>query len=73
VHTITIVSTTPGYRAVIQSSDHEFADYSDDSSSQLGGSSTTFRLNGNTARYYLIWITNLGPANQTKISEVTAN
>ena len=29
-------------------------------------------LNGAKARYYLIWITNLGPSNQVSVNEVTA-
>jgi serine/threonine-protein kinase len=64
-------STTPGYRAVIRSADHEFGPFTDDSDSVLAGSHTVFALKGDTARYYLIWITNLGPSNVVAINEVT--
>jgi eukaryotic-like serine/threonine-protein kinase len=69
---LTVDSTTPGYQAIIRSSDNKFGPFSDDSASETGTSTTTFELDGNQARYYLIWITNLGPSDQTRITEVTA-
>ncbi|HEY4346370.1 MAG TPA: protein kinase [Gaiellaceae bacterium] len=67
-----VVSTTPGYTAIVRAADTKYGPFSDDSGSQTGGSTTTFGLNGVRARYYLLWITNLGPSNQTAIAEVTA-
>ncbi len=33
---------------------------------------TTFTLNGKTAQYYVVWITQLPPERYARISEVTA-
>ncbi len=71
VRELIVDSSTPGYRALIQSSDDEFGPFTPDSDSVVGSSHTVFDLHGATARYYLIWITNLGPSNQVGISEVT--
>jgi hypothetical protein len=65
-------STTPGYRAVIKSGDSSSGPFTADSAEQQGSSTTTFSLKGNGARYYLIWLTNLGPSDQVRINEVTA-
>ena len=67
---LVVYSTTPGYRALIQSSDNEYGPFTPDSQSVVGSSRTAFALHGATARYYLIWITNLGPSNYVTISEV---
>jgi serine/threonine-protein kinase len=69
---LTVRSTTPGYRAVIKSGDSPDGPFTTDSAEQDGSSTTTFSLTGNEARYYLIWLTNLGPADQVRINEVTA-
>jgi hypothetical protein len=36
------------------------------------GASTAFDLHGPKARYFLVWITNLGPNAQVRVNEVTA-
>ena len=69
---LTVHSTTPGYRAVIRSGDSPGGPFTTDSAVQGGSSTTTFSLTGNRARYYLIWLTNLGPSDQVRINEVTA-
>jgi eukaryotic-like serine/threonine-protein kinase len=69
---LTITSTTPGYRAIIRSGASPTGPFTDDSSSQAGGTTTTWRLTGNEARYYLVWITRLGNQESVKINEVTA-
>ena len=71
-HTLTVHSTTPGYSAVIKTSSSPSGGFVDDSANQVAGTTTTFTLNGNDARYYLIWITHLGPDLTTAITEVTA-
>ena len=43
----------------------------DDSSSQTVGASTTFALDGATARYYVIWITRLPPGDVAHVNEAT--
>jgi hypothetical protein len=68
---IIIDSSTPGYHALIESSDEKYGPFTPDSESAVGSSRTVFDLQGATARYYLIWITNLGPSNYVGISEVT--
>ncbi len=72
VHLITVTSDTPGYTAVIQAGDAEGGPFTDDSPSEPGGATTTFRLNGKTARYYVIWITDLGDNAAVHVNEVTA-
>ena len=69
--TLTIVSATPGYRAVIESGASASGPFTPDSRSQVGGARTTFALDGATARYYLIWITSLGGRESVRINEVT--
>jgi serine/threonine-protein kinase len=69
---ITVTSTTPGFQAIIRSGDSPTGPFVDDSSSQTGGTTTTWSLGGREARYYLIWITSLGNQESVKINEVTA-
>jgi serine/threonine-protein kinase len=69
---LTITSTTPGYQAIIRSGSSETGPFVDDSSSQTGGTETTWHLNRNRAQYYLVWITSLGNQESVKINEVTA-
>jgi serine/threonine-protein kinase len=69
---LTVSSTTPGYRAVVKSGDSSSGPFATDSAEQTGSATTTFTLEGNEARYYLIWLTNLGPEDQVRINEVTA-
>jgi serine/threonine-protein kinase len=69
---LTILSSSPGYRAVIRTANTEFGPFTDDSKSETGSATTTFVLDGTQARYYLIWITNLGPDDQVRIEDVTA-
>ena len=58
---------------MIKSGDSPDGPFTDDSSSQARGDAARRSLcNGTTARYYLIWITNLGPDDQVSVNEVTA-
>jgi serine/threonine-protein kinase len=70
---ITVTSTTPGYQAIIRSGDSPAGPFTDDSSLETGGASTTFALEGKQARYYLVWITSLGGRQSVRINEVTAS
>ena len=70
---LTVKSSTPGYRAVIRSGDSATGPFTADSNVVTGGASTVFELNGNDARYYVIWLTDLGPADQVRINDVTAS
>jgi serine/threonine-protein kinase len=69
---VTVKTDTPGYTAKILAGDSESGPFSDDSPSQTVGPSTTFGLNGATARYYVVWITELPPADVAHVNEVTA-
>ena len=57
---ITVHSTTPGFTAEILAGNTLSTTMKIDSSSKVVGASTTFSLRGATARYYVLWITNLG-------------
>jgi hypothetical protein len=69
---LTVMTPTPGFTAEIQSGDSSTGGFTVDSSSKPVSSTTTFTLNGKTARYYVVWITQLPPGNRAQISEVTA-
>ena len=69
---LTVTTPPPGFTAEIQSSDTSTGGFTADSSSQTVSGTTTFTLNGSTARYYVVWITQLPPGGRAEISEVTA-
>jgi len=62
---------TPGFTAEIQASDSPSGGFTADSSLQTVNGTTTFTLDGRTATYYLVWITQ-PPDTRTEISEITA-
>jgi hypothetical protein len=68
---LTVTTPTPGFTAEIQASDSPSGGFTADSSSQTVNGRTTFTLDGRTATYYLVWITQ-PPGTRTEISEVTA-
>jgi len=70
---ITVTTPTPGFTAEIQSGNSSTGGFTADSSSQTVNGTTRFTLNGATAQYYVVWITQLPPAGgRAEISEVTA-
>jgi len=70
---LTVTSDSPGFTAVIRSSDSRGGGFVDDSESQTAQAHTTFSLDGKTARYYLLWITKLnGVVQVVKVNEVKA-
>lgn len=70
---LTVTTPTPGFTAEIQAGDSPTGSFSADSSSQtVTGTTTTFTLDGQTAQYYVVWITQLPPQLYAQISEVTA-
>jgi eukaryotic-like serine/threonine-protein kinase len=69
---LTVTTPTPGFTAEIQSGDSSTGGFTADSSSQTVTGTTTFTLNGKTARYYVVWITQLPPTPRAEISEVKA-
>jgi len=69
---LSLQSGTPGFTALIQSGSSASGPFTNVSPPQTVNTSATFRLNGNSARYYVVWITNLGPNSSVEIDEVTA-
>jgi eukaryotic-like serine/threonine-protein kinase len=65
-------SDTPGFSATIKSSNSSSGGFAPVSKSQTAAFNTTFALNGGSARYYLVWITDLGPNSSVEVNEVTA-
>jgi hypothetical protein len=69
---ITVSSATPGFTASITSGSSPNGPFVTDSSSQTVSGTTTFSLKGETARYYVVWITALGSNRSVEINEVRA-
>ena len=69
---VTVTTDTPGFTARILAGDSAAGSFADDSSPQTVGASTTFRLTGATARYWVVWITRLPPGDAAHVNEVTA-
>ena len=69
---VTVTTDTPGYTAEIQAGDSPTGSFALDSGQKTVGRHTTFTLNGKSARYYVFWITNLGPSNAAHVNEVKA-
>jgi len=69
---VTVTTDTPGFTARILAGDSASGGFADDSSPQTVAASTTFQLNGATARYYVVWITQLPPGDVAHLNEVTA-
>ena len=61
-----------GFVAEIQAGDSAEGPFSVDSSSQTVSGTKTFTLEGKTAQYYVVWITQLPAGGRAEISEVTA-
>jgi tRNA A-37 threonylcarbamoyl transferase component Bud32 len=73
LRSLTIQTDTPGYTAQVKSSNSASTGFVPVSKAQTVGSSTTFKLNGRAARYYLIWITKLPPgSDHAHVNEVKA-
>ena len=69
---LTVQTGTAGFTAKIESGSSPTGGFTPVSSSQMVASRTTFSLDGGPARYYLIWITDLGPNPSVEVNEVTA-
>ena len=72
IGSITVQSTTPGFTAEILAGNSLDSSLKVDSSKQQVGPSTTFSLRGATARYFVVWITDLGGLDSARVNEVTA-
>jgi serine/threonine-protein kinase len=69
---LTVSTPTAGFTAEIQAGDTPTGPFAADSASQTVNGTTTFTLDGKTAQYYVVWITQLPPGNSAEISEVKA-
>ena len=72
VKSITVSTDTPGYTAEILVGGSPSGPFAPDSSSMTVNARTTFSLQGRTARYYVVWITNLGSNRSVHVNEVRA-
>jgi serine/threonine-protein kinase len=72
LHRLVLDTDTPGFAATIRAGDARDGPFRDVSGSQTVGSTTTFDLTGGPARFYVVWITNLGPWHQVHVNEVVA-
>jgi serine/threonine-protein kinase len=73
LHSLTVSTDTPGYTAIVRAGDSPGGPFADDSPSLTVAARTTFTLDGHTARYYVLWITNLGTDDTVHVNEVTAS
>jgi serine/threonine-protein kinase len=69
---LTVTSDTPGFTALIEAGSSPSGGFQHVSSSQTVGTSTKFSLNHADARYYVVWITDLGSNASVHVNEVTA-
>jgi eukaryotic-like serine/threonine-protein kinase len=69
---VTVTSDTPGFTAKIEAGASPSGPFKPVSSSETVGSRTTFSLQGANARYYVVWITDLGSNASVHVNEVTA-
>jgi serine/threonine protein kinase len=72
VSQLTVRSDTTGFTAVIKSGGSPNGPFTPVSSTGTIGSSTTFSLHGDSAQYYLIWLTSLPSSGVAHINEVSA-
>jgi eukaryotic-like serine/threonine-protein kinase len=70
--TITVHSTTPGFTAEILAGNTVGSTMKVDAPEKTVGATTTFALSGVKARYYILWITDLGANSSVQVTEVTA-
>jgi tRNA A-37 threonylcarbamoyl transferase component Bud32 len=72
VSQIAVTSDTAGFKAVIEAGNSPTGPFPAVSDSKTVGHSTTFMLRRADARYYVIWITDLGPNSSVHVNGVSA-
>jgi hypothetical protein len=70
--TVTVRTDTPGFTASILAGNSPSGPFATDSGSQTVNGTAQFTLRGRTARYYVVWITNLGSNVSVHVNEVRA-
>jgi len=69
---LTVKSDTGGFTAEIEAGSAPGGPFSPVANPQAVGSRTVFTLRGQAARYYVVWITDLGDNDAVHVNEVTA-
>jgi len=69
---VTVTTSTPGFVAEVEVGSSPSGPFVVDSAARTVGTTTTFTLEGKSGRYWLVWLTQLGPQRTATISEVTA-
>ncbi|MDQ2981768.1 MAG: protein kinase [Actinomycetota bacterium] len=69
---LTVKSDTAGFSAEIEAGSSPSGPFTPVSDSRTVGGSTVFSLRGQAARYYVVWITDLGPNDAVRVNEVRA-
>jgi len=69
---LTVKSDTVGFTAEIEAGSSSSGPFTPVSDSQTVGTSTAFTLRGQAARYYVVWITDLGGNDAVHLNQVTA-
>jgi eukaryotic-like serine/threonine-protein kinase len=69
---VTVTTDTSGFTAEIEGGSSAGGPFRPVSSSQVVNGSATFKLHGGAARYYVVWITDLGSNGSVHVNEVTA-
>jgi serine/threonine-protein kinase len=69
---VTVATDTPGFTARIESGSSASGPFAAVSGSRVVNGRAVFRLHGAAARYYLVWITDLGSNDSAHVNEVTA-
>jgi serine/threonine-protein kinase len=72
VSKVTVQSDTPGFTAEIESGSSPTGPFNPVSGSSTVGSSTDFTVSGQAARYYVVWITDLGGHDAVHVNQVNA-
>lgn len=69
---LTMTTDTPGFTAKVLAGSSPSGPFANDSGVRTVAGSTTIPLRGTTARYYVVWLTQLPPGNRAHVNEVKA-
>ncbi|MFN2471514.1 MAG: protein kinase [Gaiellaceae bacterium] len=70
---MTVVTDTPGFTAEIRAGRSPTGPFETVSDGRQTGQTTRYELRGGAARYYLVWITHLGPNSTVHVNELRAS
>jgi hypothetical protein len=72
LESLSVTTSTPGLVAEIEVGNSTSGPFVVDSASRTINGKTTFRLEGKSGSYWLVWVTRLGPQGTAAITNVTA-